>query len=352
MRRVVAAAFVGAVVAVGTAGCASVSDSVTPQSSASPAPPNVQNIVYFGTPVADLSTLGNYVTTGTNTSADNKPFIDTVVLFAANINNSTGQKPATPDAQDPVLSFGEFGADGPTPPTTVTSAISTLHSAGVSVLLGILPNHQGVGWSCKSMTSAAQTQLAKGIAAAVASGGFDGISIDDEYSDCITPQPVWQTDSSGPGGYTKVTEGILKALQQQPQFIRDGKPLTITKSVYEDAYMFPKAPTKRSSIGPPLVTQAWTEDYDSDYSELQTYQDAGIPKSSLGLGATAVQATQINSIASTVVQEGYGILMIFGSDSSGGTGYTPEQRSTWYTSALQGEFPASPNAKVVYQPPQ
>lgn len=89
-----------------------------------------------------------------------------------------------------------------------------------------------------------------------------------------------------------------------------------------------------------------------DCGELQTYQDSGIATAYLSLGATAADPASISSIANTVLKQGYGILMIFGNDSSGGTGFTPEQRATWYTSALQGEYPASPNAKVVYQPPQ
>lgn len=343
IAKVVAAASVGALVAATTA-CAA-ADSVK----SAPTDPSIQNVVYFGNPTTDVQTLGDYIVTGTDTNADNKPFFDTVVLFAANINNSTGTEPTDPSLQDPVLEIAKSNLGGPNGEgdlSWIAPAVTTLHAKGITVLLGILPNHQGVGWSCPGMTTAAQQSLASKIAAAMVQYNLDGISIDDEYAECLTYDPGGSSPD-GPGGDASVTYGILQALKKEPTFA--GK--VINKSTYIDAFSFVDGSGTNLA---PLLDSAWTEEYPGTMSELSAVLGGGMKAPQLGLsaspGSDLDQGTP-SAAAASAVSNGLGYMMIWATDSNSGIAFTPQERAAWYTSALQGEF-GSNSVQVVYQPSQ
>ncbi len=330
-----------------TAGCGTVSNSAQ-QGSA----PKVNNVVYFGNPNADAATLGDYVIQGTGTSADNTPFINTVVLFAANIDNQGQVPPTSPSLQAPILDISDSNLGGPNYPPPpqeprvtnwIAPTVATLQAKGMKVLLGILPNHQVTGWSCPGMSAAAQQNFANQIEAATKQYNFDGISIDDEYSEC---------PNDDPGGDPGVSYGILNDLRSTPTYSGDKK--LITKSLYNDSFAFPPlaTPLTTNSIAA-LVDQGWTEVYPGPYSDLSTYQTAGMKNSQLGLSASPnhdlIAGTQ-SPTAASVVQNNLGFMMIWATDGNNGIGFTSQQRAGWYSSALQGEFGNS-SASVIYTGP-
>lgn len=334
MKKMVTAAVIGTGMVLATAACSSTSESVVPSSSAE----NINNVVYFGNPTADVQTLGDYVVSGTNTPADGKPFVDTVVLFAANIDNQGQAWSADPSS--PILDIGDSNLGGPTSPTPteprdvswIAPAVTTLHSKGIKVLLGILPNHQGTGWSCPGMSTTAQQGLATQIAATVNQYKFDGISIDDEYSECPKGNDL-------PGGDASVNYGIVSQLRSDTTYA--GK--LITKSVYADTFAFPPAtsPPAPNNLAP-LLDAAWTETYPSSYSDLSPYQQAGLKNSQLGLSASPSSSPK--QVAQAVAQNGLGYMMVWQSDGS----LTTQQRAAAYSQVVQGEF-GNDSAAVTYQ---
>ena len=362
----------------GIAGCSSTSESVdssgtnAANKATAPTPgQEINNVVYFGNPATELPTLANYKIKGTGTAADGTNFVDTVVLFAANIDDVNG-KPAPPpapqpptSAQDPLLVMSEFtnstagAATVPADPT-VLAGVNALHAAGIKVLLGVLPNHYETGWSCPGMTSTAQQSLANQLATVTAANstsnpsgyGFDGISIDDEYSECPSGNEL-------PGGDVGVITGILTSLKANPQFA--GK--TINKSLYSDTNMFPPASSKQPNLAP-LLNTAWTETYPGYSADLSTYLLAGVQRQNLGRGEVvpippATPPGNLTTTGKAVASDGLKYMMIYGgdeytpADSPSGTPptpYTPAQRAAFYTSVVQGTFNSS-SASVTYNPP-
>jgi hypothetical protein len=123
------------------------------------------NVGYFDSKGGPFRNVGCY------TLEDGRPFFDVAVLFAANINGASADKP--------VLSFND----------TISKALNSgdvkyLQDLGITVLLSVLGNHQQAGWSCFSpnMYAAAQ-DFARQCADAVQKYGLDGIDIDDEYNE-------------------------------------------------------------------------------------------------------------------------------------------------------------------------
>ena len=103
-----------------------------------------------------------------------EPYADIVELFAANIHKRTVN-----GVTEPVLYLNDkmtnlMENDG------YLTYIKPLQDKGIKVILTILGDHQGIGFTNLNDTQA--TQFAKILAHAVEKYGLDGIGFDDEYS--------------------------------------------------------------------------------------------------------------------------------------------------------------------------
>lgn len=102
-------------------------------------------------------------------SLGDKAFFDVGILFAANVH-------ADADG-DPCLFFNDnvtkVMAD-------VNKYVRPLQAKGIKILLGVLGDHKGIGFS--NLTPAQATMFAKILAYAVNTYGLDGVDFDDEYS--------------------------------------------------------------------------------------------------------------------------------------------------------------------------
>lgn len=116
-------------------------------------------------------------------SLGDKPFYDVGILFAANIH-------ADADG-DPCLFFNDnvnhIMGD-------VNKYVRPLQAKGIKVLLGVLGDHKGIGFS--NLTPTQATMFAQILAYAVDTYGLDGVDFDDEYSKYGTNDfPNWNTTS-------------------------------------------------------------------------------------------------------------------------------------------------------------
>lgn len=105
-----------------------------------------------------------YVKTGTTT-----PFVDRVTLFAANMNKDAA-------TGDPTLYFNKELRGYM---DNYATYVKPLQDAGIKVLLGILPNWQGIGFC--NLTPTQATDYAELVAWAVYTYGLDGVMCDQEY---------------------------------------------------------------------------------------------------------------------------------------------------------------------------
>lgn len=112
-----------------------------------------------------------------------EPFFDVVIIFAANVH-------ADADG-DPTLFFNDNVTHIV---SNIDKYIRPLQAMGIKVLLGILPDHQGIGLSNLTLDQAAL--YAKILALGVERYGFDGVDLDDEYANYGTHGlPNWNTFS-------------------------------------------------------------------------------------------------------------------------------------------------------------
>ena len=118
---------------------------------------------------------------------NSKKFIDILELFAANIHKETvnGQVRPTLYLNDKLTNVLENGG--------VATYVSPLQTMGISVLLTILGDHQGIGVANMNETQA--DQFGTILAAVVKHYGLNGIGFDDEYAD-YTPGTVNNTSYS------------------------------------------------------------------------------------------------------------------------------------------------------------
>lgn len=121
--------------------------------------------VYVETNDINPLNAGEYVFSGTS-----EEVIDHVVLFASNIRGtkSTAELYHNPNQQH-ILD-------------NVETLVRPLQAKGIKVLLGILGDHAGVGFT--NMTEAQMNSFAQQVADCVNNYGLDGVDFDDEYAEC------------------------------------------------------------------------------------------------------------------------------------------------------------------------
>lgn len=112
-----------------------------------------------------------------------EPFFDVVIIFAANVHAD--------DDGDPTLFFNDNVSHIV---RNVDKYIRPLQTKGIKVLLGILPDHKGIGLS--NLTPDQAKMFARILALAVNRYGFDGVDLDDEYANYGSYGfPNWNTTS-------------------------------------------------------------------------------------------------------------------------------------------------------------
>lgn len=121
--------------------------------------------VYIETNDINPLNVGEYTLEGTST-----PAIDHVVLFASNIHGTKSTVELYHNQnQRHILN-------------NVETLVRPLQAKGIKVLLGILGDHTGVGFT--NMTEAQMNSFAQQVADCVNKYGLDGVDFDDEYAEC------------------------------------------------------------------------------------------------------------------------------------------------------------------------
>ena len=100
---------------------------------------------------------------------DGKPFIDIVILFAANIRGDMPQK-----------GYLHYNNELTALLADPADVVGTIRANGQKVLLGLLGDHTGLG-VC-NMTLAQRTDFINALIGAIDTYGFDGFDFDDEYA--------------------------------------------------------------------------------------------------------------------------------------------------------------------------
>lgn len=158
-------------------------------------PKAVKNVVYFE--VNDCNPLNalEYLL------EDGTPFIDAVILFAANINYNT--------ADDVVYLHNNANVQALLDETDIY--LQPLRKRGIKVYLGLLGNHDAAGLCQLSDWGAAE--WAKEVAEACKTYKLDGVNLDDEYSSTPISGNRWFTTKSAAAG-ARLCYELKKALAE------------------------------------------------------------------------------------------------------------------------------------------
>ena len=196
--------------------------------------------------------------------------VDIVCLFAANLNQTLTGDYIRLAPKVPVPSGGTLAVAHKDYLKVFQASVAALRAQGIAVLLSFLNNHDDAGWSQFDPTSAAgqadAQRFAHQLQVVTDTYGFDGIDIDDEYSNGQA------YDDSLP----MVTE-MMRALMPD---------LIISKAIYMDS-----GPFSGSYQGTTLaqnLTYGWNMTYgESPDQLLPAYVQAGMSPSALMMGYSA-----------------------------------------------------------------
>lgn len=125
----------------------------------------------------DLRNIGNYMLYpyGESQREKKRPLFDMAVIFSANVNFDEF-------SCKPVLYYNE---DVKRILDNIDIFVRPLQEKGIKVLLSIMPNHQGIGFSNLDISNDRKMikDFAADISSAVSKYGLDGVMFDDEYAD-------------------------------------------------------------------------------------------------------------------------------------------------------------------------
>lgn len=268
---------------------------------------SAQNIVFLDNPSPqDVQNIGKYVF-----DDNKKPFFNEVVLFAANINGS--------DANSPSLYYNNYFTEIL---DNNISVVRDLQQKGIKVQLSYLGNHQNAGWSCNMSPDAAR-KLADNMVGDVSKYGLDGINIDDEWSNC--------------SGNTQAFYNVVQAIKNNPQFANK----KLSKSLWADSSFF-HGETNVAS----LLDEGYEMTYAGDVNNLMPYVGFGMSKSNLYLGLSPDKQPQsnVNTIASNVINGGYAGVMIWAANFYLSN---PNNATKYYSQIAHSEY--GKNVNVIYQ---
>lgn len=210
---------------------------------------------------------------------DDKPFFNMVSIFAANIN---GKDPNSPEIYfNPQVDHL----------INQTNQVSMLQAKGIKVLLTLLGNHQNAGWACMTDEKSIE-RFANDVVMVVKKYNFDGIDIDDEYSNCHTNK-------------TSILR-ITKAIKNHPGF----KNKILSKALFADHDYF-QANHEGKRLAD-FLDYGWEMSYGGrGDNRLNPYLSYGMSKPNLALGANAAISSQGREAARYVVENSFGGVMIY-----------------------------------------
>ncbi|WKL45887.1 glycosyl hydrolase family 18 protein [Flavobacterium pectinovorum] len=233
-------------------------------------------------------------TPGCYTMADGSAAVDVVCLFSANINKKPfpqGQVELAPKTQVPagypyIVGTSDYAA--------LTAAdIQKLQNKGITVLLSVLNNHDGTGWS-EFPDEATAINFAQQLKEVVDRIGLDGIDIDDEYSD--NPEP-------NPSSLVTVTTKMQEIMPDK----------IISKALWDDlAYFTPKYQNRTLADN---LTYGWEMGYGGEPKDrLPVYTTFGMAKNTLVCGFWSGQPSHTSSPSQDVSwlkENGYEGVMVY-----------------------------------------
>lgn len=252
------------------------SSSLTPPQTNAIGTAGPKGVCYVEVNNNDIRNVGRYTLT------NGSQLFDIGIIFAANINYNT----STQQAQ---LFFN----------TQVTNVLNNratyiqpLQNKGIKVLLSILGNHQGAGFSNFPSQAAAQA-FAQQLSNAVITYGLDGIDFDDEYAD-------YGNNGTGQPNASSFVY-LVTALRE----------LMPTKII--SFYYYGPAASRLSYNGVTVgskINYSWN----AIYGTYAVPNVAGLAKSNLGPAAidiTATNVTTATNLATQTVNNGYGIYLYY-----------------------------------------
>lgn len=227
-----------------------------------------------GMSVAYVS-LDKIQTAGCYTMADGSAAVDVVCIFSANINKKPfppGAIALTPNTKVP--DGYPYVVGSPDYAGLTAEAIQKLQKKGITVLLTLLNNHDGTGWS-EFPDAVTATNFAQQLKEVVDRVGLDGIDIDDEYSD--NPHP-------NPSSLVMVTT-IMKQLM--PDII-------ISKALWSDHKYF--TPKYENNTLADNLNYGWEMGYGGDPKDrLSPYRKFGMAANTLVCGFWSGQTSPFRS---------------------------------------------------------
>jgi hypothetical protein len=251
----------------------------------------VKTLVYMEVNNTNPLNAGNYILRDSR-----KPFFDYVVIFAANVQYSRA-------TNEIYLKYNENVAHLL---NNRDKYIKPLQDKGIKVILGLLPDHAGVGIA--NLQGESLRSFAAQCKAAVDAYGLDGVDFDDEWADYgsantdVFPTPEWS-----PSG-TKMARLIIETRRIMPDKI-------IT--VYEYGYGQSVGGTVDGVNMTSIIDHSMYPIYNNNTFSAHTSY-IGMPKEKysptavcLSDAGTQMSATNIGNWATGIQSNGYGFLFFY-----------------------------------------
>lgn len=230
---------------------------------------------------------------------DGTPFLDAVILFAANINYNT---------TDDVV----YLKNNPNVQALLDESdvyLQPLRKKGIKVYLGLLGNHDAAGLCQLSDWGAAE--WAKEVAEACKTYKLDGVNLDDEYSSSPIIGNKWFTNTSSAAGGRLCYE-LKKALAKECPW-----PTEVSTFAYGNLSSVPGT-MKDQETGEEVPVSKWLDFMVANYGQFTR------PFGDLTKANCSGDSIQLNygqtiseSDAAQIKEDGYGWIMWFAFDPSG-----------------------------------
>ena len=225
--------------------------------------------------------------------------VDIVCLFAANLAQSVSGDYVRLAPDVPVPAGGTLAIAHQDYIAVFQQSVATLQASGITVLLSFLNNHDDAGWSQFSSEDDAKAFAAQ-LEYVVATYGFDGIDIDDEYSAIDLPLP-------------NSLAMVTSLIRQQPSFVRNNQTpgKILSKALFNDLdSQFDVFSGRYEGVGlAENLSYGWQMSYNDDpQGELPPYVQVGMAPSALAYG---YQGYADLSSEAWLKQSGYAGVMVY-----------------------------------------
>lgn len=255
--------------------------------------PQCDGYVKTGMSIAYVGSLDSSdpVLAGQYSTAQGLNAVDIVCLFAANLNLATSGDYVRLAPTVPVPAGGTLAVGHDYYIAVFKKSVAALQARGVTVLLSFLNNHDDSGWSqfnpADPADVASAEAFAKQLQAVVETWGFDGIDIDDEYSNGQA-----------------YDDSLPMVTTMMRQLMPD---LLISKALYADDGPFSGSWSSRTLAQ--NLTYGWQMSYDDNpQGELPYYVGKGMAPAQLAYGYQGFADTTTEA---WLKQNGYAGFMVY-----------------------------------------